>query len=393
MDLGKIVKDGTYVDEFIRLLNYCFGIREEDTKFEIDNLFTKDESVILGAIDQNMLQGAVVINDFNIFWHGITVKMGGIGGVATFPEAREKHAVAKLISESLKTMYDNNQVFSLLAPFSYSFYRRYGWEWGMTRNFLTINISNLSHFKNEDHTVKSISIESIEEIKEVYEGYYGQYNGPSKRTHLRWELLFETNKRNNVYSYGVYDTKKKLCGYIFYKLEDNQMTISEMGYTSLKAHKQLLRFIYVHRAQAEKVVMAVPDNDPTILLLNNQRQEIKKVSTLMVRVVDVKKVLERYPYTETLDIDIRIRIEDEYAPWNNKVFSLSKRERKVKVSEGPIDSYDIKCPIQVFSQIAFGFLSFKEADQLELLTCENKGLLGKLNQLMVVKTTYMTDSF
>ena len=67
MDLRKIVKDETYVAEFIHLLNYCFGIPEEEMKFEIDNLFTKDESVILGAIDQDLLQGVVVIHDFNIF--------------------------------------------------------------------------------------------------------------------------------------------------------------------------------------------------------------------------------------------------------------------------------------------------------------------------------------
>lgn len=73
-----------------------------------------------------MLQGAVVINDFNIFWHGMNVKMGGICGVSTYPEARGKYAVAKLIGESLKIMHNKYQVFSLISPFQDD---TYGKKW------------------------------------------------------------------------------------------------------------------------------------------------------------------------------------------------------------------------------------------------------------------------
>lgn len=393
MDVCKIVKDERYVDEFISMLGYCFGIKEEDVKFEINSLFGKDESVILGAIDQELLQGALVINDFNIFWNGINVKMGGIGGVSTFPEAREKHVVAKLIGESLKIMRDNHQVFSLLAPFLYAFYRKYGWEWGTSQKVLEINISDLSHFKSGNYLVRPISGECIDQIKEVYETHYSNYNGPNKRTNLRWEILFENNKRNDTYSYGVYDDQDKLCGYIFYKIEDKIMKIIEMGYTSLSVKKQLLRFMYVHRAQVDKVVMNVPENDNTMLLLNNPRQDIKLNSGMMVRVVDVKRLLEIYPYKETMDLDFSISIKDEYASWNNKIFSVSKMGTEVKIDEGLLDQADISCSIQVFSQIAFGFLSFKEADELRLITCENKALIEKLNKFMIIKPTFITDSF
>jgi len=393
MDVCKIVKDERYVEEFISLLNYCFGVKEEEVKFELECLFGKDESVILGAIDQELLQGALVINDFNIFWHGMNVKMGGIGGVSTFPEAREKHVVAKLIGEALKIMYDDHQVFSLLAPFSYAFYRKYGWEWGTSRKVLEINISDLSHFKSGNYLVRPISQECIDQIKEVYETHYSNYNGPNKRTNLRWEILFKQSKRNDIYSYGVYDDQDRLCGYIFYKVEDKTMRIIEMGYTSLSVKKQLLRFMYVHRAQVDKIVMTVPENDNTMLLLNNQAQDVKLYSGMMVRVVDVKRLLEIYPYKKTMDLDFSISIKDEYASWNNKIFSVSKNVKEIKVDEGVIDQADISCSIQVFSQIAFGFLSFKEADELGFITCENKLLLEKINELMMVKPTFITDSF
>ena len=392
MEVCKIVKNERYIDEFIGLLNYCFGIKKENMEFEIENLFRKDESVIIGVIDQKLLQGALVINDFNMFWNGINVKMGGIGGVATFPEAREKHVVAKLIVEALKIMHDDHKVFSLLDPFSYSFYEKYGWEWGVTRKVLEIDICDLSHFKSGNYSVKPINQKCIPQIKKVYEKQYCNYNGPNKRTNLRWEFLFKKNNQNDVYSYGVYE-EESLCGYIFYKIQNKIMEIKDMGYTSLSVRKQLLRFIYVHRAQVDKVMMIVPQNDNTMLLLNNKKQNIKLKSSMMIRVVDVKKLLEIYPYKVNGNLDFSIRIDDEYAPWNNKVFSVSKPSSKVNVEEDIIEQADISCSIQVFSQIMFGFLSFREAEEFGFIRCENKVLLKKINEFMETNSTFIVDSF
>ncbi|GMQ58396.1 GNAT family N-acetyltransferase [Vallitalea sediminicola] len=392
MDLYNIV-DNKYLDRFAELQSYCFGVDKDLVKFELDNLFGKDDSIILGAFEDNLLQGALVINDFDIYWHGLNVKMGGIGGVATFPEARQNHVVEKLLIESIKMMNDNNQVFSLLAPFAYSFYKKYGWEYASKNKKLEIKISDLSHFKSGDFTVKPIGKDYINQIKQVYENFYCNYNGADKRSNLRWEHIFARNDKNNVYSYGVFDHDDKIRGYIFYELKSDGMIVQEVAYDSLKARKQILRFIYVHRAQFDKVTLTVPNNNDLDILLNNPRQHMEISSGMMVRIINVKKILGMYPYEIMDNLKFSISIEDKYAPWNNNVFEVNIKDNNTLVEESEDNESDISCSIQVLSQIVFGFLSWEEAVKLELIACNNEGLIGKLNSAMPKRCSYITDPF
>lgn len=54
--------------------------------------------------------------------------MGGIAGVATWPENRRGGLVSKLLSKALARMNEEGQVLSCLHPFSVPFYRKFGWE-------------------------------------------------------------------------------------------------------------------------------------------------------------------------------------------------------------------------------------------------------------------------
>ncbi|QUH27758.1 GNAT family N-acetyltransferase [Vallitalea guaymasensis] len=392
MDLYNIV-DNQQLDKFAELQSYCFGVDKELVKFELDNMFGKDDSIILGAFEDDLLQGALVINDFEIYWQGLEVKMGGIGGVATFPEARQNHAVEKLLIESLKMMNDNNQVFSMLAPFAYSFYRKYGWEYGSRNKKLKISINDLSHFQSGDFSVKPINKDHIQSIKKVYEHFYCNYNGATKRTDLRWELIFARNAKNDIHSYGVFDNEDKLRGYIFYKINSDGMIVQEIVYDSLEVRKQIMRFIFVHRAQFDKVTLKVPHDNNLDILLKNPRQHMEVSSGMMVRIINAKKILEMYPYKNINDLKFSISIEDKYAAWNNNTFQINIDDNNVEVKENEDIEPDISCSIQVLSQIVFGFLSWEEAMELDLITCKDQIMIGKLNNSMPKRCSYVTDPF
>ena len=55
-------------------------------------------------------------------------KMGGIAGVATYPEYRRNGYVKKLLIQALEKMRNDQQIVSLLHPFDIGFYRKFGWE-------------------------------------------------------------------------------------------------------------------------------------------------------------------------------------------------------------------------------------------------------------------------
>ena len=54
--------------------------------------------------------------------------MGGIAGVATWPENRRQGHVSTLLKHALQEMKSKGQTLSFLHPFSIPFYRKFGWE-------------------------------------------------------------------------------------------------------------------------------------------------------------------------------------------------------------------------------------------------------------------------
>jgi len=89
-----------------------------------------------------------------------------------------------------------------------------------------------------------------------------------------------------------------------------------------------------------------------------------------------------------------MKIDDIYAPWNNAVFKVEVEDGKAKVEVLRSNvSADLRCSIQVFSQVAIGYIGLKEAVQLEKVKAPNKGKLDKIKRLFPAKVTYINDYF
>ena len=91
------------------------------------------------AFDENgKMCSCLQLIPFDVSFDGGSVPMGGIGGVASLPEEREKSSIRSIFEYSIKEMYEKGYVFSYLYPFSPSFYRKFGYELNM--NVIIYNI-------------------------------------------------------------------------------------------------------------------------------------------------------------------------------------------------------------------------------------------------------------
>src|SRR4051812_5295884 len=71
-----------------------------------------------GAFDERgMLLSGLMLLPLETWIQGKKLAMGGIAGVATWPEARRQGCVSKLLVHSLNTMREAGQTISMLAPF------------------------------------------------------------------------------------------------------------------------------------------------------------------------------------------------------------------------------------------------------------------------------------
>lgn len=393
MKVISINRDSKYVEDVLGLHNYCFDTDKEVTRQNFEKIFLDNETEILGIVEDGALKSSMIVNDYRMYWNDQTVRMGGIGGVTTFPEARESHLVEKMITAALKKMKSKEMVFSLLAPFSYAFYRKYGWEWGMSHFQYKIPVQDFLNFEGVGYSMQQVTFDDIEGLMHVYRACYQALNGAVNRSRQNWVYRIEMSQKSKVYAYCAKDCDGSIKAYIFYSTQDGVFKVSEMGYDSMTAKKQLLRFIYVHRAQVDTVELSLDEGDRILCLFRNQHQKIELKPGLMVRVVDVEMALQCFFSDLTAPLAFTIKVNDVYADWNNGTFSVKADCNGVSVTRFEDKTADVSCTIQVFSQILFGYLSIEEADRLELLQYEEPGIIRILNCYFKKRITGIKDSF
>ncbi|WP_215905344.1 GNAT family N-acetyltransferase [Treponema phagedenis] len=125
-----------YLKQFNALLRYAFQVTDkelqsigwEDEEIRKSKSPIFDKAKVFGWFDGSKLASQVVIFPMRMNIHGKIYDMGGITGVATYPEYTKMGLMHELIIKSLNDMRENHQSISLLYPYSIPFYRKMGWE-------------------------------------------------------------------------------------------------------------------------------------------------------------------------------------------------------------------------------------------------------------------------
>ena len=111
---------------------------------------------------------------------------------------------------------------------------------------------------------------------------------------------------------------------------------------------------------------------------------------MMIRIINVKKVLESLKCN--VKGTIKLKVIDKQAPWNNQIFKISGDGTSLKVEEG-CKNYDFAITIQRLSQLAIGFLSGKEALDLNLVEIKNSKKISIFTQIFLKRKTMLWQMF
>lgn len=158
-----------HVAQFNELLSYVFQVTDADIEeggFENKREFIKSKQPILelsevfGWFNEDKLISQIAIYPCEVNIHGTLFQMGGVTGVATYPEYANHGLMQDLIHIALKNMRKNKQWISYLYPYSIPYYRRKGWE---------IMSDKLSFEIRDSQLPKAVEINGIVERKDVYD--------------------------------------------------------------------------------------------------------------------------------------------------------------------------------------------------------------------------------
>jgi len=378
----------SHMDELIELWSQSFLLPYKQVTWVNE----KNIRNCIGIFEKNKLVSALIINPFEVYIRGKLFTLSGIGGVATLPEYRGKNYVHILLKEAIKISKSKDLIFSALYPFSYEFYRLFGWELSGLQKRYRVKLNFIPKFK-ETEKVKKIPLSDWNCIKPIYEKYAKNFSGMLKRSDERWENhIFWTKDLTYLYVYEDID----LEGYVLYQVVKgsiNKINVREIIALNTSAYKGLLGIFSRQSVNIEEVEWIAEINDSLHLILPNPYIHCNIEPTFMLRVIDLKKAIEGMLFLEDIKENIFIEIKDNYAEWNNGVFKLIIQDGKGFLEKENNHKWDISLSINTLSQIISGFISITKAFNLGLVEVNDKNIILKLNQIFPTYPTFSCDYF
>lgn len=357
-----------------------------------------DPNQTWGYFTDGKLAAKVYIYPFHTWLNGQRFAMGGIAGVATWPEYRRNGMVGQLLSQALSVMRAEGQTISFLAPFKFEFYRKYGWETYVDYLKYEIPTDKLPKFQ----AAEGSSIERVgknwEVLNPIYAAYAIQFNGMLERNAAWWHQKIFRNKKGTAAIYK--NPQGEARGYIFYKVKDAVATIHELVFLDEEARRGLWKFVGDHDSMITKVEVKAPVDDQLPFLVHDPKFKQEKITYFSARIVDVEAFLAQYVFEARPDIEpIYLCISDKYAPWNQGVYCIqftlngvSAEVTKLAQGEQLDEDTVLSCTIQTLTALFIGYQKPSFMARIERLQ-GTKELVSRLEAALPQRTTYLADFF
>ncbi|MEB9671546.1 MULTISPECIES: GNAT family N-acetyltransferase [Bacillus cereus group] len=373
--------------EALRLSEYAFQYKVDEDRLQQQITKMKESHEVYGIMEGENLAAKLHLIPFHIYIGKEKFKMGGVAGVATYPEYRRSGYVKELLQHSLQTMKKDGYTVSMLHPFAVTFYRKYGWE--LCANLLVCHMtkSDLVMKKQVNGTVKRFNKESHpEEVEKLYETFAERFSGMLVRNEKWWLQAVYDDLTLAIY----YDENQTAAGYMLYKIENYKMTVEEFVPLHNEARNGLWNFICQHDSMIKDLEMTVSENEPLLYTLQEPRVKTEIKPYFMGRIVDVEQFLKQYELNwNNVQQEVILHITDSFAQWNNITVRIANHE--ITIIEEPIDK-GIKLDINALSTILFGYRRPLELNELELISGSEEEIRAFEN-VVPVRKPFIYDFF
>ncbi len=314
-----------------------------------------------------------------MFVRGNLLKMGGIAAVATYSQYRKQKQVTALLIKSLKVMRKNKEFISVLYPFKYSFYRRYGYENCADFSWVIANPRNILLPKNfKPLSLKEISHDDSFDVIMPFRKKIGKekYNLVLFDTPKEWKFhnlkkhskLFVIQDSDETVGYFITNLKK-MPGDWNVRLEFRDALVDTM-----QARLTVLDYIKKHTDQTKDFDFKFMGDENPLDFFDNLWEDGIKYHVSggpMFRVVDIEKAIESLEFAEKLAANFSIQIEDEYAPWNSDRMEISISQGKASVIRKDAKDIDMLTDIKAFTQLFVGYRSLNELIEIGKIKIAN----------------------
>lgn len=387
------------LDEMYELSIYAFNSEKTEARKKSYSVIA-EQSKRYGFFVDNQLASQVFSTPFIVNFHGTHYSMAGIGNVSSYPEYRGQGGISAIMRTMLQELAEEQVELSYLAPFSYPFYRNYGYEQVFEKIEYTIKAE---HWPNTSRVAGAIQRVSWEQAKEAQQSIYEKNPINQRGGVLRedWWLQYFFSMKAPDNLFAVYRNERgEAEGYLVYQSSYEAFVIKEWDYLSGDAFKALAGFIGSHNGATQKFVYKTGFDGQNFLsyLLPNPYVETRLEPYMMARIVNLKAFIEKYPFSKGKKESYQFAVTDKYGPWNEGHWELDIDEQgKAKfLQKGSLVNNEkqsvFQLSIQQLTQLFMGYKTFQELSFYHpTMGGEVEG--GRLQQRLVQGQPVLQDYF
>lgn len=277
-----------------------------------------------------------------------------IGGIATAPEYRRNGCVRLLFDTLFPQASTHGWVMSILHPFSFSYYRKFGYEKVSDHILLSFPITALDFLPRNPDLIPYTDAHTADLIS-LYERCTTHRNLTFPRQHANAfphtkYLYYENGKAEG---YIAIETENH---YEINRMASDNLHVYEMGYTSPQALRALLGFLRMFEGELDTVLIHDVGMLPEVPLLMKHYTHIEYriVSDIMARVLDTKALLLANTYP-TEKGRFTVRVEDLYdsvrgvyrVEYENGVGNVERLSDEA--------DFDLSAPVSSFTRMVYGY--------------------------------------
>ena len=368
------------------------------------------------AEDGGSVVGSYAIYPFVQHLRGVDLRMGGIASVAVAPDWRRRGVAGEMMTAAVKEMKQRGYPISVLYPFGYGFYRRFGWGLAGISHEYVLACRSLPVFE-EFRAVRRLAGGEETELCAWHEQAWRARSGALKRSHLYWKSLLGS-RFDNVYVYRNGDGR--IEGHVAFRFMPTgdalaqDMKVHEMLATTPGSWRGLIGFLAAQRDQVRTVYLGAPPYEPVLALMTEPRAP-DSVSfdcgqylaghisvSWMLRVIDVDQLLAAGMHFSGPDVDVCFELRDPVLSPEAPMFrQVSFREGRVAdcqpVSAGQFQEPGrrFSCEISVLAQLTAGSVRPGDAVRNASATCDSDETAAVLDDVFRVAPAFISpvDSF
>ncbi|HPZ53077.1 MAG TPA: GNAT family N-acetyltransferase, partial [Clostridia bacterium] len=333
-------------------------------RFETNKLYEDKhtQSFSINVLDGDRCVSTARIGYVDSVFAGKYIKAMTVGGVATEPEYRRKGFVRKMFQMAFNDAISKGACASFLHPFSFSYYRKFGYEKVADQLIVEFPMNKLSHIPRESNLHLLKGSDRLEDVISIYNEFALKRNIMFYRHNGRH--FFTNPDRFKGSTYIWYDKDGKPSSYISLSVENyyhvNHMrsinlNVYEMAFTSKESLLKLFGFMRMFEGENDTVKIHNYAMSPEIdlILRHYIHTTYKRYPDLMARILDVKTILESNTYPQGKG-HFRVNITDDLE-YTKGVWEVEFENGVGVAKRVDKDKYDVSLSMPAFTQIVYGY--------------------------------------